>query len=154
MFVAPLLQPLTMPPLPLKFMIAAPHFLFMALMFPPLALPDLFPLPLETLFLQPLTMPPRPLGFLRKTMDTELIAVVVLLTPAVQFSFLLNASFLPVALLRQAFLMQAFAPGLLADMSGVPGIPVIPGILVMAAGILTRSSFSQIYVAAELQQPD
>ena len=68
--VALLFHPLAMSPLPLEFMIAAPHFLFMALMFPPLPLPDFFPLPLETLFFQPLTMPPRPLGLLRMTMNT------------------------------------------------------------------------------------
>ena len=105
MLVALLFHPLAMSPLPLEFMIAAPHFLFMALMFPPLPPPDFFPLPLETLFLQPLTMPPRPLGFLRMTMDTKLIAVVVLLTPATEFPFLLNASSLPVPFLCQAFLV-------------------------------------------------
>jgi hypothetical protein len=141
-------------------MIAASHFLFMALIFPPLPPSDFFPLPLETLFFQPLTLSPRPLGFLRMTIDTLLIAVVVLLTPVVQFTFLLNAPFLPVTFLRQALLMQAFPLGLFAAMSGVSGItgfPVIPGItgiLVMAAGILSRSSFGQINIAAELQQPD
>ena len=102
---ASLLQPLAVPPLPLEFMITAPHFLFMALMFPPLALPDLFVLPLEPLFFQPLTMPPGPLGFLRKTMETELIAVVVLLTPAIQFPFLLNVALLPMTFLHQSFLV-------------------------------------------------
>ena len=103
--VALLFHPLAMSPLPLEFMIAAPHFLFMALMFPPLASPDFFPLSLESLFFEPLTMAPGPLGFLRLTMDTELIAVVVLLTPATEFPFLLNASSLPVPFLRQAFLV-------------------------------------------------
>ena len=103
--VAPLFHPLAMSPLPLEFMIAAPHFLFMALMFPPLASPDFFPLSLESLFFEPLTMAPGPLGFLRLTMDTELIAVVVLLTPATEFPFLLNASSLPVPFLFQAFLV-------------------------------------------------
>ena len=77
--------------------------------------------------------------------------VVVLPTPVAQFPFLLNVSFPPMTFLRQAFLMQAFAPGLFAGMSGVSVIPVIPGILVMVAGILARSSFGQINVAAELQ---
>lgn len=153
-FVTSLLQPLAMSPLPLEFMIAAPHFLFMALMFPPLPPPDFFPLPLETLFLQPLTMPPRPLGFLRMTMDTKLIAVVVLLTPVIEFPFLLNMSFPPMTFLDQTFLMQTFPMGLFAGMSGISAIPVISGILMMAAGILARSSFGQINVAAELQQPD
>ena len=103
--VALLFHPLAMSPLPLEFMIAAPHFLFMALMFPPLASPDFFPLSLESLFFEPLTMAPGPLGFLRLTMDTELIAVVVLLTPATEFPFLLNASSLPVPFLCQAFLV-------------------------------------------------
>lgn len=103
--VALLFHPLAMSPLPLEFMIAAPHFLFMALMFPPLASPDFFPLSLESLFFEPLTMAPGPLGFLRQTMDTELIAVVVLLTPATEFPFLLNASSLPVPFLCQAFLV-------------------------------------------------
>lgn len=80
-----------------------------------------------------------------------------MLTPVVQITLLLNVSFLPVTFLHQAFLMQAFPMNLFAGMSGVSGfpvIPVIPGILVMAAGILSRSSFGQINVAAELQQPN
>ena len=62
-------------------------------------------LPLEPLFLQPLTMTPGPLGFLRKTMETELIAVVVMLTPAIQFPFLLNVALLPMTFLHQSFLV-------------------------------------------------
>ena len=77
-----------------------------------------------------------------------------MLTPVVQITLLLNMSFLPVTFLHQAFLMQAFPMYLFAGMSGVSGFPVIPGILVMAAGILSRSSFGQINVAAELQQPN
>ena len=80
--------------------------------------------------------------------------MVVLLPPTAQFLLLLDVALLPMTFLRQAFLMQAFPPGLFAGMSGVLGFPVIPGILVMAAGILSRSSFGQINVAAELQQPD
>ena len=80
--------------------------------------------------------------------------MVVLLTPATEFPFLLNASFLPMTFLRQAFLMQAFAAVLLAGMPGIPRTACVPGILMMAAGILARSSFGQINIAAELQQPD
>ena len=83
-----------------------------------------------------------------------MITVVVLLTPTAQFFLLSDVALLPMAFLRQAFLMQAFPTGLFLEMSGVSGFPVIPAILVMAAGILAGSGLGQINVAAELQQPN
>jgi membrane-anchored protein YejM (alkaline phosphatase superfamily) len=101
-----LFEPLAMMPFVLAFMAASLHFLFMSLMFPPLATTHFFLSALQALLFEPLAMAPFAFAFLVMTPESLNAPLIFLATPICQFAFLLFPAALPLSLKLQALIIR------------------------------------------------